>query len=141
MYMDLKKIERFIDKQNVSFICSIDGEDYPNVKAMLKPRKRNGLKEFYFSTNASSMRVGQYKNNPKASIYFYHKGLIKYIGVMLKGEMKVLTDQETKNRLWKTGDTMFYKKGVTDPDYCVLKFTAISGRYYCDLKTENFDIE
>lgn len=141
MYMDLKKIERFIDKQNVSFICSIDDEDYPNVKAMLKPRKRNGLKEFYFSTNASSMRVGQYKNNPKASIYFYHKGLIKYIGVMLKGEMKVLTDQETKNRLWKTGDTMFYKKGVTDPDYCVLKFTAISGRYYCDLKTENFDIE
>lgn len=139
--MDLKKIEKFIDKQNVSFICSIDDEGYPNVKAMLKPRKRNGLKEFYFSTNASSMRVGQYKNNPKASIYFYHKGLIKYIGVMLKGEMEVLTDQETKNKLWKTGDTMFYKKGVTDPDYCVLKFTAISGRYYCDLKTDNFDIE
>ena len=38
------------------------------------------------------------------------------------------------------GDTIFYKKGVTDPDYCVLKFTAINARYYCDLKTENFDI-
>ena len=49
-------------------------------------------------------------------------------------------DQETKNMIWKKGDTMFYKKGVTDPDYCVLKFTAASGRYYCDLKTENFDI-
>jgi len=42
--------------------------------------------------------------------------------------------------IWKRGDTMFYKKGVTDPDYCVLKFTAASGRYYCDLKTECFDI-
>ena len=53
--MNLKKIENFIDKQKVSFICSVDNENYPNVKAMLKPRKRKGLKEFYFSTNTSSI--------------------------------------------------------------------------------------
>lgn len=139
--MDLKKIEKFIDKQKVSFISSVDNENYPNMKAMLKPRKRNGLKVFYFSTNTSSMRTQQYQNNPNASIYFYHKGLIKYVGVMLIGKMEVLTDQETKNMIWKKGDAMFYKKGKTDPDYCVLKFTATSGRYYCDLKTESFDIE
>ena len=139
--MDLKKIEKFIDKQKVSFICSIDDDKYPNVKAMLKPRKRNGLKEFYFSTNTSSMRVKQYLKNPNACIYFYHKGLIKYTGVMLKGKMEVITSQDIKNMIWKKTDTMFYKKGVTDTDYCVLKFTAISGRYYCDLKTESFDIK
>ena len=139
--MDLKKIEKFIDKQKVSFICSIDKDNYPNVKAMLKPRKRVGLKEFYFSTNTSSMRVKQYRNNPKASIYFYHKGLIKYTGVLLKGKMEVLEDDKTKKSIWRRGDTMFYKKGVTDPDYCVLKFTAESGRYYQDLVTENFEVE
>lgn len=139
--MDLKKIKKFIDKQKVSFISSVDNENYPNMKAMLKPRKRNGLKVFYFSTNTSSMRTQQYQNNPNASIYFYHKGLIKYVGVMLRGKMEVLTDQETKNMIWKKGDAMFYKKGKTDSDYCVLKFTATSGRYYCDLKTESFDIE
>lgn len=139
--MDTKIIERFIDKQKVSFICSVDEENYPNVKAMLRPRKRTGLKEFYFSTNTSSMRVRQYSENPKACIYFYHKGLIKYVGVMLKGTMEVLTDQETKNMIWRKGDTLFYKKGVTDPDYCVLRFTAESGRYYCDLKTMSFDVE
>ena len=139
--MDLIKIEKFIDKQKVSFISSVDDDNYPNVKAMLKPRKRNGLKEFYFSTNTSSMRVKQYQSNQNASIYFYHKGLIKYVGVMLKGKMEVLTDQETKKMIWRRGDTIFYKKGVTDPDYCVLKFTAASGRYYCDLKTDSFNIE
>ena len=139
--MDLKKIEKFIDKQNVSFICSVDSEGYPNVKAMLKPRKRIGLKEFYFSTNTSSMRVSQYKDNASASIYFYHKGLFKYAGVMLKGEMEVLTDQDTKNMIWKKGDTMFYKQGVSDPDYCVLKFVSKSARYYSNLKTEIFNIE
>ena len=36
---------------------------------------------------------------------------------------------------------MFYKKGVTDSDYCVLKFTAKSERYYCDLSTESFEVE
>lgn len=60
---------------------------------------------------------------------------------MLKGKMDVLTDQETKNMLWEKGDVIFYKKGVTYLDYCVLKFTAQSGRYYCDLKTKNFDIK
>lgn len=139
--MDLKKIEKFIDRQKVGFVCSIDNENYPNVKAMLSPRKRVALKEFYFSTNTSSMRVSQYRNNPNASIYFYHKGLIRYIGVMLKGKMDVLTDEKSKEMIWKHGDTRFYKLGVTDPDYCVLKFTATSGRYYCNLKTENFDIE
>lgn len=97
----------------------------------------------YSSDYDTVVQVGQEEvnRNTNASIYFYHKGLIKYVGVMLKGKMEVLTDQETKNMIWKTGDTMFYKKGVTDPDYCVLKFTATSGRYYCDLKTESFDIE
>ena len=42
--MNLKKIENFIDKQKVCFICSIDNENYSNVKTMLKPRKRKGLK-------------------------------------------------------------------------------------------------
>ncbi|MBO7599354.1 MAG: pyridoxamine 5'-phosphate oxidase family protein [Bacteroidales bacterium] len=138
--MDLQKIEKFIRKRKVSFVCSIDNENFPNVKAMLAPRKIVGIKEFYFSTNTSSMRVKQFRENPNASIYFYRKGLIKYTGVMLVGTMEVLTDQKIKNDIWRKGDTLFYKQGVTDPDYCVLKFTATKGRYYCDLETESFEV-
>lgn len=134
--MDKDRIIGFIKKQKVSFVCSVDENGFPNVKAMLKPRKQVGLKEFYFSTNSSSMRVKQYLDNPNASIYFYHKGIVRYEGVMLTGTMEVLTDQKTKDMIWRKGDTMFYKGGVTDPDYCVLKFTAKSGRYYCDLIPE-----
>ena len=42
--------------------------------------------------------------------------------------------------IWRKGDTLFYRNGVTDPDYCVLKFTAESGRHYRDLKTESFSV-
>ena len=64
--MDNKKIEEFIRKQEVAFIASVDDEGFPNVKAMLKPRKIDGIRQFYFSTNTSSMRVKQYMDNPKA---------------------------------------------------------------------------
>ena len=41
--MDNNKIVEFIKKQKVAFICSVDEEGFPNVKAMLRPRKINGL--------------------------------------------------------------------------------------------------
>lgn len=134
-----EQIFRFIKKQKVAFIASVDQDGFPNMKAMLMPRKIEG-NCFYFSTNTSSIRVNQYTENEKACIYFFHKGVLRYEGVMLIGTMEVLEDAETKKEIWRTGDTMFYKKGVTDPDYCVLKFTAIKGRYYCDLKTVSFDL-
>ena len=130
----------FIKKQNVSFIASVDEEGFPNIKAMFAPRKIEG-NCFYFSTNTSSMRTQQFVKNAKASIYFYNRGRFKFEGIMLTGTVEVLQDDNIKREIWCTGDTMYYKQGVTDPDYCVLKFTALGGRYYCDLKTESFDIE
>ena len=50
-------IGKLIDNQKTAFIASIDAEGFPNMKAMLKPRKREGLRTFYFTTNTSSMRV------------------------------------------------------------------------------------
>ena len=41
--MDNSIIESFIRKQRVAFICSVDEEGFPNVKAMLMPRKMEGL--------------------------------------------------------------------------------------------------
>ena len=49
--------------------------------------------------------------------------------------------EEIKKEIWRTGDTLYYRQGVTDPDYCVLKFTAIKGRHYYALKTESFTVK
>lgn len=135
-----EQLIEFIQKQKVAFIASVDEDGFPNMKAMFAPRKMEG-NCFYFTTNTSSLRSQQFMKNPKASIYFYNKGRFRYEGIMLTGTMEVLQDEETKKEIWRVGDTMFYKQGVTDPDYCVLKFTAIKGRHYCDLKTESFHIE
>ena len=139
MMRDSKQtIGNLVDKQSVAFISSVDDDGYPNTKAMLPPRMREGIKIFYFTTNTSSMRVAQYRQNPKACIYFYDKRFFR--GVMLKGHMTVLEDADSKEMIWREGDTLYYPQGVTDPDYCVLKFTAKSGRYYTNFHSEDFEI-
>lgn len=126
---------KFVKSRKIAFISSIDKDGFPVMRAMLRPRKIKG-NTIWFSTNTSSNKVAELTNNPKSCVYFYHKGLFKYTGILLRGTVEIMTDQGTKNMIWKRGDTIFYKGGVTDPDYCVLKFTIQSGRAYCDLKTE-----
>ena len=143
VYSGMKDIEKTLGKiiagVKVSFIASVDADGFPNMKAMLPPRKRNGIREFWFTTNTSSMRTAQYRANPKASIYFYDRKFL-YRGIMLVGTMEVLEDAATKEAVWRRGDTLYYKHGVTDPDYCVLKFTATNGRFYHSFKTEDFNV-
>lgn len=132
-------IGNLVEKSSQAFIAYIDGEGYPITKAMLKPRERNGIKEFWFTTNTSSNKVKFFRDNPKASIYFVDKRFFR--GVSLIGTVEVLEDGESKRRIWLEGDTMYYPLGVDDPDYCVLKFTAVKGRYYSNFHSEDFTIE
>ena len=84
--------------------------------------------------------MSQYRANPKAAIYFYNKGRYRYEAVMLTGTMEVLTGAAVKEEIWRDGDTLFYTEGVTDPDYCVLKFTAAKARYYSEFKSQDFKL-
>ena len=131
-------IGKMIDKASTSFLSYVDSDGFPITKAMLKPRERNGIREIWFSTNTSSNKVKCFKENNKASVYFIDKRFFR--GVSLVGTVEVLETPEAKERIWQTGDKMYYKKGVTDPDYCVLKFTAVKGRYYSNFKSEDFEI-
>jgi general stress protein 26 len=136
---DLEQIVgRLIDGQGTVFVGSIDGQGWPNIKAMLAPRKREGLRTFWLTTNTSSQRVAQWRANPKASLYFCDPGA--FVGVLLTGTMEVLEDAASKELIWRDGDTIYYSRGVTDPDYFVLRFTATQGRIYSNLSSEDFTV-
>ena len=120
-------IARMADKLPIAYISSVDQDGFPWTKAMLKPRKREGIKTFYFTTNTFS------------SVYFCDARGFK--GMMLRGTMEVLTDAASKEMIWRKGDTQYYPAGVTDPNYCVLKFTAFDGRFYSDFYPRSFLID
>lgn len=129
---------KLIDKQKICYLGTIGADEYPHVKAMLSPRKRNGIKELFLSTNTSSNKVAALRKNPKACLYFCDRRF--YRGLELKGTVEILEDQNSKTMLWEKGDSLYYKGGVTDPDYCVLKFNATSARYYNNFKSVDIDI-
>lgn len=133
------KSMKLIEKCRSTLIGSISSDGYPDIKAMLPPREVRSLKEIFFSTNTSSMRVKQFLENPKASLYFYSEEL--YEGLLLEGKMNILTDIKSKTRIWREGDTLYYKKGIEDPDYCVLHFVSENGRFYENFLSENFVID
>jgi general stress protein 26 len=134
-----KTIGSLIDRAGIAIISSVDSDGFPNTKAMLPPRLREGIRFLYFTTNTSSLRVQQYQKNPQACVYFYDKRFFR--GVMIKGKMEVLQDAASKQMIWHPGDERYYSLGVSDPDYCVLKFTGQNGRYYSDFKSANFAVK
>lgn len=133
-----KLIGELADNQKTVFLGSVNEQGFPNIKAMLQTRKREGIRIFYFTTNTSSMRVKQYLKNPKACIYFCNQDT--FIGAMLLGTIEILTDDKSKQMIWREGDEIYYSKGVTDPDYCVLRFTTLSGRIYRNFHSVNFEV-
>ena len=106
---------------------------------MLAPVKREGIKTFYWHTNSPSLRIGQYRDNSKACIYFYDKRFFR--GVMLRGTMEVIDDTSIKNEIWKDEFSMYYNGGKDGGDFILLRFTAENGRYYSNFHSEDFEIQ
>lgn len=126
-----------VNRSTFAMLGSNGNEGYPNIKAMFK-MENQGLKEIWFSTNTSSKRVAQLKENPKACVYF--ADFEKFEGLMLTGKIDVLQDEESRKRLWRDGCEKYYPLGVSDPDYSVLKFTAEKGNYYHGLQNITFEL-
>lgn len=136
--MTKEGIYEFIARQKTSIISSVGEDGYPATRALIQPVliEENVI---WFATYTSSRKVRHYRAEPKACVYFYEKGR-NFQGVEIKGTMEVCTDQQTKERFWKPFFTRFYRKGVTDPDYCILKFTGFEAEWFASQKTQTIQL-
>lgn len=128
MSMASETIEKLIEHAPFALLGSTDEDGFPNVKAMLPPRRRDGVDRFWFMTHASSMRVAQYREDPRACVYFVDARFFR--GVMFVGRMDVLQDAASRELVWREGDTLYHPGGISDPDCCVLRFEASKYREY-----------
>ena len=125
------------NRSGIAMLGTNGDDGYPNIKAMIKMENK-GLNRIWFSTNTSSKRVGQLVQNSKACVYFVD--FEQWKGLMLVGDVEVLQDMESRQRLWREGFEKYYPLGVTDPDYSVLRFTARWGNYYHALSNVTFEL-
>ena len=125
------EISALVEASRDAIACSVDALGSPCAKSMFKA-KNEGIKTIWFSSNMSAERTQQWMKNSAACLYFPDPAHIH--GLMLSGRMKVCTDDETKLAFWKEGDEQYYPLGPTDPDYCILCFSAQSGNYWSNGK-------
>ena len=140
--MTIKEKAENLHKEVHTFFLSCVGSDgYPMTKAVVPGKYRESLSEIYFCTNTSSRFAAEISKNPKSSVYFYSRKLFWFKGCSLKGNMEIVTDMGIKEKYWQSIYKDAYpQKSFTDPDFCVLRFIPISGRFYADFKLEDFEI-
>lgn len=126
-----------LDLMSQSLTCqltTIDEDGFPHTTAMNNLRctreypslvdvHKNDSNDFllYMSTSNQSNKMARMLANPKVSAYFCDSDNI--VGLMLGGEIEVITDQDLKNRIWQKGWTMYYPNGPEGPEYGVIRLT------------------
>ena len=137
----LEKVEKLHRKVSTFFLSCVGSDGYPLTKAVVPGKHRNSLKEIYFCTNTSSKCATEISKNPKCGVYFYSRKFLWFKGCFLKGDMEIVTNMSIKEKYWQNMYKSAYpQKSFTDPEFCVLKFVPISGRFYSDFKIVDFEI-
>jgi len=127
---------RLMERVEAAYLTTVDAMGYPRTRAMLNLRNKRqwgalspvfeGHGEdllLYFTTNTSSLKINQIKANPRVSVYFCDPG--QFHGLMLGGDIEIVTDHNLKRRIWQEGWEAYYPLGRDDPDYTILRLTPV----------------
>lgn len=129
-------LNEILASKSTCLLGSVNKEGYPVIRAMLNPMT---IKDeiFYLHTNTSSSKVQQFIDNNKSCLYFYNDDTFK--GLMITGDMTVISDFNEKKSFWKDDYKIYYSNGVGMSDFTVLKFMSLTGNYYKDFKVTELD--
>jgi general stress protein 26 len=131
-------IQEIIKSQNLAFLGSVDANGFPAVRAMLRPRKYDDIRDMWFTTHSPSDKVKHFEDNPKACVYFCDPA--RFHGILLRGEIKVYDAVAAERQLSNIGDALYYPKIEFANGYMALNFMSISGRLYQQHHSEDFFI-
>ncbi|UCD53224.1 MAG: DUF4440 domain-containing protein [Phycisphaerales bacterium] len=126
----------------VCYLTTMDADGFPHTTAMLNLRCAKefpslvGLHEdseeeflLYLTTSLQSGKMARMQANPKVSAYFCDPDQI--VGLMLGGEIEIVTDQALKNRVWQDGWTMYYPNGPEGDEYGVVRLAPAIIKGWC----------
>ena len=117
----------------------IDENGYPSVSAISLSNPEN-ISELYFTTTMDSNKVKRLQKNNKASINCY----TSMNNITLVGETEIFSDQETKSKYWRNWIELgsdVYPGGVSDPNYCFIRFTTKRVALWVDDEGAEFTLD
>lgn len=89
----ISKSVKMLNRCMITILTTIDENNVPSTRALLKV-KNEGVNKVWFTTNTSSRKVKEIRNNSYASIYAYTH--IPFRGVTLQGNIHIVEDMEIK---------------------------------------------
>ncbi len=145
--------EELMGRALVFYMATVDEHGFPQVRAMENlrcskkfPHPAKVIAEnepdplvSIISTNTSSEKFRQLKDNPTVALYYCAPE--EYKGVMHQGKAEALDDMEFKKKLWVEGWEVYYPKGYADPDFTLLRLKPTLLKAWYDSKIHQQVIE
>ena len=147
---EAKKISSELMKNSKAiYLTTIDSDGYPITRAMFNLRNVEQFPEFmefysgldnpfevYISTNTSSSKISHIKEDQKISVYYCEPEDFK--GVMFGGDIEIIGDMDIKRKIWLDWWTKYYREGLKDPDYTLLRLKPKVAQVYYKLQKVQF---
>ena len=100
-------------------LALIDENGYPTASTV-SIIKANGMKQLTFGVSLDDNKARRVKACNKASVCVNSANY----NITLVGTAEILTDTKSKEDIWKSWFSEIWVGGVTDPDFCVLRFST-----------------
>lgn len=127
-----QKATALIEKCSVATLTSITEKGYPRT-CVLSIAKAEGFSDIYFITSKRSHINGKathFETNPKASVCYYTEG----DSVTLIGNVEFIEDKKLQESVWNETDRKFFKKGIDDPKFRLIKFHTLEATFWIEGK-------
>lgn len=147
-----KNAQTIIEKSKFMNLGTISEDGFPHIRLVMNLKRKDYYPELskiiegynegfvtYISTNTSSNKVSQIKQNPNSSVYYELTEDI-WQGLMLLGTLEIVQDMKIKRDFWQENWNMYYPQGVVDQDYTILRFKPKFLKLYKQLRTYNLKI-
>lgn len=127
-----QKATALIEKCNVATLTSITEKGYPRTCVLFIARA-NSFSDIYFITSKRSHINGKathFEINSKASVCYYMEG----DSVTLIGNVEFIEDRKLQESIWNESHKRFFKKGIDDPKFRLIKFHTIEATFWLEGK-------
>ena len=132
----VEKANQIIKSCGAAYLAVLDESGSPHVSAVSNIGAED-IFQAYFAIGTEGNKYRRLKRDNRASVSFRASAT----NITLTGITEIVTEQETKNRLWQDGFINHFPLGPTDPTYCIIKFITKRVSFWIDNESAEFTID
>ena len=123
----IRKAEELLAECANVIIASVNSDGFPRPVPMAKG-DTEGCGTVWMATGADSVKVADFKRNPKAGLRNDKGGS----SVCLRGMVEIIDDDNTRREKWQDWYINHFPGGPDDPNYVLLRFVGTEATIWID---------